>query len=93
METSSDHLQQPLQILKSKIPLLVILIALILFIVMAVAFVLIRTNATRQSSTAVAPTLQPAQVELQTDYKNPFDKKTQYKNPFSGYKNPFDSIR
>lgn len=29
------------------------------------------------------------QVQLKTEYKNPFDKKTQYINPFDDYKNPF----
>ncbi len=29
------------------------------------------------------------QVELKTDYKNPFKKETQYVNPFDEYKNPF----
>lgn len=32
-------------------------------------------------------------VKLQTDYQNPFDKKTQYVNPFASYKNPFDSLQ
>lgn len=32
-------------------------------------------------------------VSLQTQYQNPFDKSAQYVNPFSGYKNPFDSLR
>lgn len=28
-------------------------------------------------------------VALKTEYKNPFDKKTQFVNPFDEYKNPF----
>lgn len=28
-------------------------------------------------------------VSIKTEYKNPFDKKTQYVNPFETYKNPF----
>ncbi len=28
-------------------------------------------------------------VAIKTEYKNPFDKKTQYVNPFETYKNPF----
>lgn len=28
-------------------------------------------------------------VATKTEYKNPFDKKTQYVNPFETYKNPF----
>lgn len=30
-----------------------------------------------------------AQVEMKTEYENPFDKNTQYVNPFEEYKNPF----
>ena len=29
------------------------------------------------------------QVQLKTEYKNPFAKETQYVNPFDDYKNPF----
>lgn len=29
------------------------------------------------------------QVQLKTEYKNPFAKETQYVNPFEDYKNPF----
>ncbi len=29
------------------------------------------------------------QVQLKTEYKNPFAKETQYVNPFDTYKNPF----
>lgn len=28
-------------------------------------------------------------VSIKTEYKNPFDKKSQYVNPFQEYKNPF----
>lgn len=31
-------------------------------------------------------------VELKTEYKNPFDRETQYVNPFQEYKNPFNNI-
>ena len=30
-----------------------------------------------------------AAVQLKTEYKNPFAKKTQFVNPFDKYKNPF----
>ena len=30
-----------------------------------------------------------AEVQLKTEYKNPFAKKTQFVNPFDKYKNPF----
>ena len=33
-----------------------------------------------------------ANVELKSEYKNPFDKKTQYVNPFDDFKNPFNNI-
>lgn len=32
-------------------------------------------------------------VKLQKQYQNPFDKSSQYLNPFSGYKNPFDTLK
>lgn len=35
---------------------------------------------------------QSAAVNLTTEYKNPFDKKSSYTNPFAEYKNPFDTI-
>ena len=31
-------------------------------------------------------------VTLETEYNNPFDKKTQYVNPFAKNKNPFDEL-
>lgn len=31
-------------------------------------------------------------VALKTEYKNPFDKKTQYVNPFAETKNPFANL-
>ena len=33
------------------------------------------------------------QVQLASEYQNPFNKDTQYVNPFSEYKNPFDNLR
>ncbi|TSC65905.1 MAG: Uncharacterized protein CEO21_303 [Microgenomates group bacterium Gr01-1014_80] len=32
---------------------------------------------------------QATNVELKSEYKNPFNKETQYVNPFETYKNPF----
>ena len=32
---------------------------------------------------------QKTNVELKSEYKNPFKKETQYVNPFDKYKNPF----
>lgn len=32
-------------------------------------------------------------VNLQTQYQNPFDKNAQYVNPFDSYKNPFDNLK
>ncbi|MBI2641677.1 hypothetical protein HYW87_03730 [Candidatus Roizmanbacteria bacterium] len=34
-----------------------------------------------------------AVVELQSEFKNPFDKNAQYVNPFQQVKNPFDLIK
>lgn len=33
------------------------------------------------------------QIQLETQYQNPFNQKTQYVNPFSSYKNPFDNLK
>lgn len=33
------------------------------------------------------------QVELKTDYKNPFKKDTQYVNPFEEFKNPIANLK
>ncbi len=33
------------------------------------------------------------QVELKTEYKNPFAKQSQYINPFDQYKSPFHNLR
>lgn len=39
------------------------------------------------------PTIGPqASVQLDVQYKSPFDEKTQYVNPFSEQKNPFDQL-
>lgn len=37
---------------------------------------------------------QPAapQVELKTEYQNPFKPEAQYVNPFTEFKNPFDNL-
>ncbi|HLD26893.1 MAG TPA: hypothetical protein VJB63_02985 [Patescibacteria group bacterium] len=40
----------------------------------------------------IKPKYKKATVQLQKEYQNPFDKKTQYVNPFSSYKNPFDTL-
>lgn len=32
---------------------------------------------------------EPSKVQLQTEYKNPFNKDTQFVNPFDKTKNPF----
>lgn len=32
-------------------------------------------------------------VELKTEYKNPFDKETQYVNPFDEFKNPLVNLK
>lgn len=34
-----------------------------------------------------------ANVEVKTDYKNPFAKESQYVNPFDQYKSPFLSLK
>lgn len=42
---------------------------------------------------APKPKKKTASVQLENEYQNPFDKKTQYVNPFSSYKNPFDTLK
>lgn len=39
------------------------------------------------------PKKKAASVQLENEYQNPFDEKTQYVNPFSSYKNPFDTLK
>ncbi|MBI2066128.1 hypothetical protein HYT60_01290 [Candidatus Woesebacteria bacterium] len=36
---------------------------------------------------------QKSDVELKSQYTNPFEADTQYVNPFSQYKNPFDFLK
>jgi len=36
---------------------------------------------------------QEPKVVVKTDYKNPFDKKSQYVNPFDQYKSPFLTLQ
>lgn len=73
--------------------------ALLLFIVLLTLTVIILVKAVSPTpqnpieDASQETSQQGASVELQTDYKNPFDKDTQYTNPFSQYKNPFDTIR
>lgn len=62
------------------VPLLLLLAAA------AVIFILL-------SSGVLKKTTKEATVQLQNQYQNPFDKNAQYVNPFSGYKNPFDSLK
>ena len=59
---------------------LVIVAALVVFFVLVIQKPL--TNLTKKET----------QIELQTQYQNPFDKDSQYVNPFSVYKNPFDQL-
>lgn len=67
--------------------LLLILIGVVLLIV----YVLARGGGIQLPGGRPTSKIEP-NVELQTEYKNPFSKESQYVNPFSQYKNPFDNL-
>lgn len=50
----------------------------------------IQSDKNLSSSAPVADA--PSNVTVATEYKNPFDAKTQYTNPFDETKNPFDAL-
>ena len=63
------------------------LLPLILIAAVVIGAILVFTGKFKLPS---VPFLQKGpKVGLKTEYKNPFDKKTQYVNPFETYKNPF----
>lgn len=74
-----------------------IFLILPIVVVIAIIGVLIFAKGTVKlpGKSASAPTgsSEEAQVELKTEYQNPFDKSTQYENPFSEYQNPFDQLK
>lgn len=70
-----------------------VVLLLILFALGTVLYVL-PSGVLKQTSLPSLPRQkQEASVTLQKQYQNPFDKNTQYVNPFSGYKNPFDTLK
>lgn len=67
----------------------ILIVSLVLVIVVASFFTLAYFRFIK-SPLPNLPLLQKApKVSIKTEYKNPFDKKTQYVNPFETYKNPF----
>ncbi|MBI2051878.1 hypothetical protein HYT33_03905 [Candidatus Roizmanbacteria bacterium] len=62
-------------------------VSLVLLTIILAGFVI-----TLQRKQTQKPSKKP-NVNLKTQYENPFDKKTQYVNPFSQYKNPFNNLR
>lgn len=65
----------------------VLLLLVLVVVAIAVGFSLGLLKNPLQKKSAAVP-----EVQLKTEYQNPFDKDTQYTNPFSEYKNPFDSL-
>ncbi len=76
---------------KGSVALLPLLV--ILFVVVAVGFFLFKNNPFSLSGKNPTNQSTNTPVSLKKDYQNPFDKNSQYINPFSGYKNPFDSLK
>jgi len=70
------------------VPLLLLLIAAAVIFILLSSGILKKTTLPSLPGQKKEPT-----VQLQNQYQNPFDKNAQYVNPFSGYKNPFDSIK
>lgn len=63
---------------------------LLLLIIVAGVFGLTKFGFIKLPQLPSIPFLQKgANVQLKSDYKNPFKKETQYVNPFEKYKNPF----
>ena len=60
--------------------------ALFLLLVLAVGFLL---GVIKVPGNPIPIFQKKVQVQLKTEYKNPFTKETQYINPFDEYKNPF----
>lgn len=69
-----------------------IVIVLIVAAVAVVGYILYTQGKLKAPILTKEQEKQPAAVNLTTEYKNPFDKKTSYANPFAEYKNPFDNI-
>ncbi len=49
-----------------------------------------KSNIAPQTTTFTKP--EESNVNLKSEYENPFSSDTQYVNPFSDYKNPFDNL-
>ncbi len=70
---------------KKRIKFLVLLLPVVVVAVSALVYFKIIKNPIQN-----IPLFQNGpKVSIKTEYKNPFDKKTQYVNPFETYKNPF----
>jgi len=60
--------------------------ALLLLLTLAVGFLL---GVIKVPGNPLPVFQKKVQVQIKTEYKNPFAKETQYINPFDEYKNPF----
>lgn len=70
------------------LPIVVVVIVIIGVVLFSKGTVKIPGKSALQTTSSAEP-----QVELKTEYQNPFDKSTQYENPFSEYQNPFDQLK
>lgn len=87
--TNADVLES-LDIKKQRNKRLIIVVGLFAAIIVIIAIALL-TASLKKPLTSENKTA--SEIQLKTEYQNPFDKKTQYVNPFSGYKNPFDQLK
>lgn len=74
-----------------------IIVVILAVIVVLIAGVILYTQGIvklpGKSTSSGSSTSDDVQVELKTEYENPFDKSTQYENPFSDYQNPFNELK
>lgn len=89
--TTNSDILTGLDVKKQKNKKLIIAVGLVGAIVAIAIAVLLTMSLKKPSLTSENKTA--SEIQLKTEYQNPFDKKTQYVNPFSGYKNPFDQLK
>ena len=66
-----------------------ILIVSLVSVIIVVSFITLYFKFIKNPLPNLSLLKKEAKVSIKTEYKNPFDKKTQYVNPFETYKNPF----
>lgn len=82
---------------RSKVGLVVVLVVVIFVVVGVVVWMLVRSQRGGVGTIGQLPLPglreQPTNVELKSEYKNPFERNAQYVNPFTDYKSPFISLQ